>query len=57
MPAKADRYVFQRMNYSVTGLVVLRDLFEFEHWVTILQFKINRVRIHWIYEQIYGITD
>ena len=57
MPAKADRYVFQRMNYSVTGLVVLRDLFEFEHWVTILQFKINRIRIHWIYEQIYGITD
>ena len=57
MPPEPDRHTLQRVNGGVSGLIVLYDLFQLKHWVTILHFRINRIRIHWIYEQIYGIAD
>ena len=57
MPPEPDRHALQRVNGGVSGLIVLYDLFQLKHWVTILHFRINRIRIHWIYEQIYGIAD
>lgn len=57
MPPEPDRHALQRVNGGVSGLIVLCDLFQLKHWVTILHFRINKIRIHWIYEQIYGIAD